>query len=626
MTDLALDTDLSSEQREYLEMVKLSAESLLSLLNDILDFSKIEAGRLDIDLYEFKIRDDLGDTMDTLSLRAHSKDIELAFHVAPDVPFTLIGDSRRLRQVVVNLVGNAIKFTNMGEVVLDVAVQKHDGDDIELHFMVSDTGIGIPDEHQKRIFEAFAQVDSSTTRRYGGTGLGLSISSQLVNLMHGHMWVESALGEGSKFHFTASFKIGEGVDEPAVDHEEVDLKGLSVLVVDDNATNRRILNEMLLNWDMRPYVASSAAEAIELYRDAARKSDPISIVLLDSMMPNVDGFMLAEQLKSLDDYSSVSMMMLSSADRYADAARCRQIGVGAYLTKPIKQSTLFDALVVAAASKRKPRDPATVSHKSDPEPVAPVPQGRTLNLLLAEDNLVNQKLAVRILEKRGHSVTVAANGALAVEFVKKKKFDLVLMDVQMPEMDGLEATGLIREYEKETGEHIPIVALTAHAMKGDRERCLSAGMDFYVSKPIQPQELLEVIDSLTQSYNDDQSGSGDDASVAFDLNAAMERVEGDNELFVELIDLFFDQSPALIAQIQDAIAAGNPVALQNAAHSLKGAISNFEAHGAFEAAFKLEVIGKDEMLDEAGEALQALDAEVLKLTSALAVYRQDQLA
>jgi CheY-like chemotaxis protein len=440
------------------------------------------------------------------------------------------------------------------------------------------------------------------------------------------MWVESALGEGSKFHFTASFKIGEGVDEPAVDHEEVDLKGLSVLVVDDNATNRRILNEMLLNWDMRPYVASSAAEAIELYRDAARKSDPISIVLLDSMMPNVDGFMLAEQLKSLDDYSSVSMMMLSSADRYADAARCRQIGVGAYLTKPIKQSTLFDALVVAAASKRKPRDPATVSHKSDPEPVAPVPQGRTLNLLLAEDNLVNQKLAVRILEKRGHSVTVAANGALAVEFVKKKKFDLVLMDVQMPEMDGLEATGLIREYEKETGEHIPIVALTAHAMKGDRERCLSAGMDFYVSKPIQPQELLEVIDSLTQSYNDDQSGSGDDASVAFDLNAAMERVEGDNELFVELIDLFFDQSPALIAQIQDAIAAGNPVALQNAAHSLKGAISNFEAHGAFEAAFKLEVIGKDEMLDEAGEALQALDAEVLKLTSALAVYRQDQLA
>ncbi|MDR3708790.1 MAG: response regulator [Capsulimonadaceae bacterium] len=622
MTDLALDTELTPEQNEYLQMVKVSADSLLSLLNDILDFSKIEAGKLDIEPIDFRIREDLGDTMETLSLRANSKDLELAFHVAPDVPECLIADSRRLRQIIVNLVGNAIKFTTHGEVLLDVTVDQRDGDSVLLHFSVTDTGIGIAPEHQARIFDAFAQVDASTTRRYGGTGLGLSISSQLVHLMGGDIWVSSELGKGSVFHFTIACKVGALTEEVNSSSPTVNLRGLAVLVVDDNDTNRHILQEMLSSWGMRPHLVAQAKDALQAMNRAVELGEPFAVVLLDSMMPDTDGFALVEQIKEHPELTSVTMMMLSSSDRFGDAARCRQLGISSYLTKPIKQSALFDAIVSAVmTSVWNQRSVSLEIPKTNTE------SSRPLKLLLAEDNAVNQRLAARILEKRGHEVVVANNGLEAVEWVSKDHFDLVLMDVQMPEMDGLEATAAIRNIEKESGVHIPIVALTAHAMKGDRERCLNAGMDFYVSKPIQPQELIEVIDSLTQSYSETTTETTDAApgDQVFDVNAALNRVEGDHELILELIELFFEQSPALMAEIQTAIEKNDTNQLYKSAHSLKGSAANFSATAAYEAALRLEMIGRGGDMAEADEAFTRLEREILTLTSALAAYRQDVL-
>jgi PAS domain S-box-containing protein len=617
MTDLALDTQLMPEQREYLEMVKVSADSLLTLLNDILDFSKIEAGKLEIEHVEFEIRRMIGEAMDSLSLRAQTKDLEIAYHVAQDVPEYLIGDPRRLRQVVVNLVGNAIKFTSDGEVVLDVKQRNRAGDAIELEFAVIDTGIGIPTEHHGRIFEAFQQVDSTTTRRFGGTGLGLSISAQLVHLMGGDIWVESTPGKGSSFHFTTKTVLGATVADPIPARDMVNLRGLPILITDDNETNRRILQEMAANWGMKPTLASGATEALAAMRKAADLGEPFAVVLIDTMMPDVDGFTLVEKIKDHRELTSATLLMLSSADRNGDAAKCRTLGVSSYLTKPVRQSTLFDAIVSAVATSVWNQHAAPVEI-----PKTNTETSRPLKLLLAEDNAVNQRLAARILEKRGHKVTVANNGVEAVEAIKRGKFDLVLMDVQMPEMDGLEATAAIRELELTTKEHIPIVALTAHAMKGDRERCLDAGMDFYVSKPIQPQELIEVIDSLTQNYEDEPSQETLEEIEVFDSHAALDRVEGDQELLLELIQLFFEQSPGLMIEIEDAVANKDAKRLQNAAHSLKGSSGNFAATAAYEASLRLEMMGRANDLNGVEEAFEVLEREVLRLTTALAAYRQ----
>ncbi|HEY3329582.1 MAG TPA: response regulator [Capsulimonadaceae bacterium] len=622
MTELALDTDLETEQREYLTMVKESASSLLSLLNDILDFSKIEAGRLEIDQIDFQLRDMIGDTMEALSLKALSKEIEIAYHVAPDVPEHVIGDPRRLRQVLVNLVGNAIKFTSFGEVVLDVGLEETIGDESTILFKITDTGIGIPVEHHARIFDAFSQVDSTTTRRFGGTGLGLSISSQLVRLMGGAIELSSQPGGGSTFAFSVKLRTGILVSEATSSKEAINLRGLPVLVVDDNATNRRILEEILGNWGMKPTVVSTGADALRAMSRATDLGEPFAVVLLDSMMPDVDGFMLVESIKQHPELTSATLMMLSSADRAGDAARCRQMGISSYLTKPIKQSTLFDAIVSSVMTSLLTQRSAPVEiPKTHTETVRP------LNLLLAEDNAVNQRLAARILEKRGHTVTIANNGLEAVEAVRRERFDLIVMDVQMPEMDGLEATAAIRNLEKETKDHIPIVALTAHAMKGDRERCLDAGMDFYVSKPIQPQELIEVIDSLTSAARTDDDDEGEDGgnSEVFDSHAALDRVEGDQELLLELIELFFEQSPGLKAEIEEAVEKRDSKALQNAAHSLKGSTANFAATAAYEAALRLEMMGRGNDFTDADEAYTLLEREILTLTSALAAYRQDVL-
>lgn len=488
MTELVLDTELDSEQREYLNMAKLSADSLLSLINDILDYSKIEAGKLEIDVIDFNLGDAIGDTMKTLSLRAHQKGLELAYDVRPDVPDALLGDPGRLRQIIVNLVGNAIKFTERGEVILYVETEWRTGEDIQLHFTISDTGIGIPVEKQATIFEAFTQADGSMSRTYGGTGLGLTISSRLVGFMHGRIWVESEPGKGSHFHFTAHFGLQKAPARTIVPRDPATLRDMRVLVVDDNATNRQILSKMLTNWHINPRAVESGAKAIVALRESQGLGRIYPLILLDAQMPEMDGFALAETIKRNPDWKSATIMMLSSAGQRGDAKRCRELGISAYLTKPVRQAELLDAVLTALGTKpTKEAAPALVTRHSLRE------NGNHLRILLAEDNAVNQAVAVRLLEKRGHSVTVSGNGEEALAALEKQSFDLVFMDIQMPEMDGFEATAAIREKEKVSGHHLPVIAMTAHAMSGDRERCLGAGMDDYITKPIRPQELSDLL-------------------------------------------------------------------------------------------------------------------------------------
>ncbi len=507
MTELALGTQLTSEQREYLQMVKSSAEALLTILNDILDFSKIEARKLHLDPVPFNLRDIVGDTVRALAFRAQQKNVELACQINRDVPEYVVGDPGRLRQVIVNLVGNAIKFTAQGEVVVQVEVSslsstntehqtpntKHQTPNIvELYFTVRDTGIGIAPEKLATIFDPFEQADRSTTRRYGGTGLGLAISSQLVRLMGGKIQVSSSPGKGSTFAFTVRLQVPDRspVEDAAAStpRPREALRGLRVLVVDDHAINRRILEDVLIGWQMRPTVCCSADEAFTEAMRAVRAGEGYPLMLLDAHMPDVDGFMLAQRVQQTPELSGMVLIMLTSAGRAEDVATCRQLGIDAYLLKPIKQSDLLTTLLSTLDSSRKGRQPVPAVRAKTP--------GRVLRVLLAEDNVINQKVGVRLLEKRGHSVRVVSNGKEALEALAGEPFDLVLMDVQMPEMDGLEATTVIRQNEQTTGKHLPVLAMTAHAMKGDREMCLTAGMDGYIAKPIQPRELFEVIDRL----------------------------------------------------------------------------------------------------------------------------------
>jgi len=491
MTELVLDTELATSQREYLKLVMESGESLLSVINDILDFSKIEAGKLALESTEFELRESLGDALKSLAFRAHRKGLELACEIHPDVPERLHGDAGRLRQILVNLVGNAIKFTGTGEVVVEVTCRGRTENEAELYFSVRDTGIGVPANKLSSIFAAFEQVDTSTTRKFGGTGLGLTICSRLVELMGGKIWADSEFGRGSTFHFTTCFGLAHG---KPLSKPPVAVHGTPVLIVDDNATNRRILEEILHNWDMRPRSVASAPEAVRVLREAYRSGTSFPLVLTDSNMPDMDGFELAEQVKQDPELGSTLIMMLTSGDRPGEIARCEQLGIAAYLLKPIKQSELFDAIVLALGVNAV--DEETRSAPATAPPSAPQ---RSLRVLLAEDSLVNQKLAVGLLEKHGHQVTLANHGREAVAAWESQDFDLVLMDVQMPEMDGYEATEAIRTRERETGRHTPIIAMTAHAMKGDRERCLAAGMDGYVAKPIRAQQIFDAIEQVLGS-------------------------------------------------------------------------------------------------------------------------------
>jgi signal transduction histidine kinase/DNA-binding response OmpR family regulator len=493
MTDLALQTELTSEQQEYLATVKLSADALLAVINDILDFSKIEAGKIDLEAVDFNLRDCLEGTLKTLALRADEKGLELLCEVAPEVPEFVRGDSSRLRQVVVNLLGNAIKFTDEGEVALKVHVEAEDGEDRILHFTASDTGIGISPEKQKLIFDPFAQADSSTTRKYGGTGLGLTISTRLVAMMGGKIWVKSEAGRGSQFHFTMRFgvPVEKALEVGTIAPPEI-LLGVKVLVVDDNRTNRRILDGMLKRWEMKATLVESGEEALAQLSAAREAGEPYGLILADMHMPRMDGFALVERIRERPELSTATIMMLTSAGHRGDAARCQELGVSAYLLKPIRQSELREAIARALGAREHEGAIPLITRYSLGDSRDPA---AFLRVLLAEDNPVNQRLVTRLLEKRGHRVAVAANGREALEALEKDSFDLVFMDVQMPEMDGLEATAALREKEKGSGIHQPVIALTAHAMKGDRERCLAAGMDGYLAKPIRPQELDDILES-----------------------------------------------------------------------------------------------------------------------------------
>ena len=640
MTELALDTDLTREQRGFLGTVKESADSLLGLLNDILDYSKVEARQLELEEIEFSLRDVLASIMKTVAVRAHKKHLELALRVPPEVPDGLVGDPGRLRQIIVNLVGNAIKFTDTGEVVVDVQVESQTEDRLGLQFGVIDTGLGVTPEQQKRIFDAFSQADGTTTRKYGGTGLGLAICSQLVELMHGRIWIESETGQGSTFRFTTQFGRHAGVSAGEVLGDAVSLRGLPVLVVDDNATNRKILEGILNVWGMRPNLVDSGQAALDSLQAAKDAGRPYRLVLLDVMMPEMDGFSVAQRIQDDPTLAGATVLMLTSTAQDGDVSRSRALGVANYLIKPITQSDLFDATLMAlngtASGRRTRTDAPEILHQPS------AGDHRSLHVLLAEDNRVNQLLAIKILEKRGHSVVVANDGKAALRALETDRFDIVLMDLQMPEMDGLEATAAIREKEQSNGRHQLIVAMTAHAMKGDRERCLEGGMDDYLAKPIQATALIQKIEELAAaaveaeaSLPDDvgaetlaagdlwtmtQPGpahTGSDTSAIFDTARILANVDGDQEVLQQIVELFLEDSQVVLAQIRDAIEREDTETLTCSAHSLKGAVSNFGAQCAFRAAKKMESLGRNGDLEGARNGLAWLEDEVHRLQDAL---------
>ena len=626
MTELALDTDLTSQQREYLEMVQSSADALLLLLNDILDFSKIEAGKLELDNTAFSLRDAIEDTLRTLAVRAHARGLELACRIRPDAPDAVVGDPVRLRQIVINLVGNAIKFTEQGEVVTSVEVESETDDDVCLRISVVDTGIGVREDRQQLIFDVFTQADSSTTHKYGGTGLGLAISSRLVHMMGGQISVQSpaashreeeAGGPGAAFSFTVRFKKHRGEPLEAPRAAAGDLIGTRVLVVDDNATNRQILAELLGAWRMQPATATRGEEALAVLEQAQREGEPYPLVLMDVHMPGMDGFQVAEQMSARPALQGSAVIMLTSAAQAGDVARCEQMGIGGYLTKPVKRSALLDmilsVLAVATSSQRQ----------GNRAPVQPevLPSVRR-RVLLVEDNAFNQRYASVTLQKRGHRVSVASNGRQALDRLEEERFDVVLMDVEMPEMDGFETTAAIREKEKQTGRHVPIIAMTAHAMKGDREKCLAAGMDGYLSKPMRARELHEAIESLCAVPSPTAGDTEARVPSAIDLEDALDNVDGDRVLLRKLADTFVDESVDLMDSIRDAVSSGDAGALRRSAHTLKGAVGVFGSGSARDAAFRLEAIGRSGALDGADQAMLDLEAQVEQMRSALQSLRE----
>jgi signal transduction histidine kinase/CheY-like chemotaxis protein len=654
MTELAMATKLSPQQREYLGTVKDSADSLLALINDVLDFSKIEARKLELDHAAFDLRETLEDTLKALALRAQHKGLELACHIRPKVPEGLVGDPNRLRRIVVNLVGNAIKFTERGEVILRVEVQSLSENETVLHFAVTDTGIGVPEEKREQIFHPFVQADSSTTRKYGGTGLGLAISTQLVELMRGRIWVESRVGHGSTFHFTARFGLQKSAARRRVPRELTNLRGVPVLVVDDSTTNRRILREMLNQWHMRPVMAENGRGALGALEKAARSRKVFPLVLMDGQMPEMDGFEAARRISRNPRLRNVKLILLTSAGQHESAAGIRVIGVEACLTKPVKQSELLDAIVRALADASEPR-----RLRSAPIPYRIRKVRRPLRILVAEDNRVNQELALELLKKRGHRAVVAENGQRAVTAARSGDFDAVLMDVQMPKMSGIEATQAIREVEKLTGRHLPIVAMTAHAMKGDRERCLEAGMDAYVSKPIQAEELFRAVEAFSVSSERFEGGPpyslrhpetmkiipaaaqpgekgdriavGEGAKLSFQSSGRerrpgagtlspaglVARFGGDARLLRRLVGVFLNDCTRQVARIKKALATRNAAALAKAAHGFKGAASNFGATQVVEMARQLESKGRQGDLAAAGHIYRRLEKAIPPWVEAL---------
>ncbi len=613
IAELLEGTKLTAQQGEYVSLILKSADTLLGLINDILDFSKIEAGHLELEAIPFSVREVLGDTLQTLALRANEKGLELTLDIPPEVPDWLIGDPLRLRQVLVNLVGNAIKFTETGEVAVALSPQPAE-DGASLLFEVRDTGIGITEAQQRKIFEAFSQADSSTTRQFGGTGLGLSIAGQIVRMMGGELAVRSTSGEGSTFYFTVTVPVAEAPEPVSLPSQL--LTDRRVLVVDDNETNRRILEEQLTNWGMRVRCVASGMEALETLERETGTADAFDIILLDVMMPKMDGLEVATRIRQQAAMADLRIVMLTSAGRtHAEELRER-LDVSQVLLKPTKQSKLLEA-VTAALGHGAAMEPERVESTPD--------STRELRILLAEDHPVNRRVATEMLGRRGHRVDVAANGREAVEFSASEEFDLILMDVHMPVMDGLTATRLIRERERGSGGHVPILAVTAGATLEDRENCLAAGMNGFVSKPFRAEDLLRTVDELLAGKEAPPAAPGPVAEVApaddepcLDWSTALRNLDGDEAFLRELGEMFLEQYPAALAAIAGAVERGASDELEHAAHALKGSSRVVGAKAAAAAALELEDLGRAGRIDGADEILERLRSRLAELGSALA--------
>lgn len=610
MTHLALEAELRPEVREYLNMVKSSADSLLTLLNDILDFSKIEAGKFEFESLPFALRESLGQVMKSLGHSAHRKGLELAWQVAPEVPEWIVGDCGRLRQVLVNLVGNAIKFTESGEVVVTTKLGESTAEKAELEFTVRDTGIGISEDKQGLIFAAFTQADSSTTRKYGGTGLGLAIAQRLVNMMDGAIRVESRLGEGSSFHFSVRLGLPDKQFVPPVLAEPPLLRGLAALIVDDNQTNRSILAETFKQWQMAPQMASNGRDALKMLQGQTGRNR-FGLAVVDAQMPEMDGFMLTREIRSRPDLIDLPIIILSSTSHPVSRETAMQLRIFASLTKPVQPSELLNTILAAIGTqvpKARAESPVPRSNKS---------AGPPLRILLAEDNPVNRQVATRLLEKQGHTIIAASDGREALAILERESIDLILMDVQMPDIDGLEATRTIRRREKASGGHIPIISVTAHVMKGDRENCLAAGADDYVSKPLQISELLEAIGRCCPKAKARR------ATAPTPINEAeiLERVQGDRKLLAEIIELFDASSEMSLQQIALAVRQQDANAVAMAAHTLKGSTGNFGQGQAYSKAVEIEAAARSGDMASVRSSLPCLLTAIQELKAALGPYR-----
>jgi two-component system, sensor histidine kinase and response regulator len=664
MTELTLDTPLTEDQRLSLKTVKSAADNLLGIINDLLDFSKIEAGKLELDAAGFSLRAALGDTVRALAVRTHSKGLELVCHVQPDVPDALIGDAGRLRQVLLNLIGNAIKFTERGEVVVLVERMKDEGgrmkedsesSDFILHpssfilFSVRDTGIGIPRDKQETIFRAFEQEDTSTTRRFGGTGLGLSISARLVALMGGAISVESEPGRGSTFTFTARFGLQADQSGKVARPPPVALHGLNVLVVDDNATNRHILTEWFRGWQMEPTAVGGGVAAMDALWHGAFNGRPYSLVILDARMPDTDGLALAAKIRERSAFSAVRIILLTSGDRPGDAARAREVQINAHLLKPVQQGELLETIyrvmtrIAAVCDQKASHDKEKSCLTAPTSSETPKSQSPALRILVAEDNEFNAQLLEQVLVRRGHIVSVATNGRQALSLAADGAFDLLLLDLHMPELDGFQVVQAVREREGSAGGHLPVIALTARSRKEDRQRCLSAGMDDFLSKPIQVADLWAAIDRVRPNGeveriveekqvtpDSDSTGIRHSPASLIDPQVVLAACGGDEIILERICQVLRSHLPDHVTAVQNAMRNRDARQLREAAHKVAGMVSTF-SRAAGEMASKLEDQAANKQLNECEtlvEQLVAMSSDLIRQVSDLSIetLRQEAVA
>ena len=613
MTDLLLNTALTEDQREFTEITKASADALLKIINDILDFSKIEAGKIDFEEIDFDLRVTMEDTIDTLAIKANEKGLELTCMIDPDLPSLLKGDPGRLRQILLNIIGNSIKFTDKGEVSVTAGLADEDVKCVTIRFSITDTGIGIPENRMEKLFKSFSQIDSSTSRKHGGTGLGLAISKSLSTLMGGDIGVTSEEGKGSNFWFTAKFEKQMGIC-PVKFTELKEAEKQRILIVDSNRTNLNILGKMLSYWGFRYVAAESTKQALEAMQEGRTGGDPFALAILDMHLPDIDGEILGERIKNDPFQCNTKLIMLSSFGKRGDVSRLKEKGFSAFLTKPVKGSQLYDCLLsVIREEDEQSKDKRIVTRFSIAED-----KKRKLRILVAEDNISNQKLLLLTLNKMGYNADIAHNGREAVEMISKSIYDLVLMDIQMPDIDGLEATKSVRQKEKGSEKHLPIVALTANAMHGDKERCLEAGMDHYLSKPILPDKLLETIDKFFSDKHRSSRNISTDIKALFDVAALMKRLDIDEKLVGEIMDVYLHDTPVQISKLKEHFSQKDYLSVQRCAHSIKGASANFCVSTVNETARDIELYAKQGDFERIGLLVDTLEAQFGALKAELA--------